>query len=258
VDHRITRRAALMLLAARQAISGSPSFKVVSFKHTGNMNDGARIESGRKYYRPRRRLEYKGLKLSGEEILVSFLQFAFSPLIHPWQFRGYPWMNAEYYEIRAIAPAGTALDDARAMFRSALTERLALQYHLDERETPVYFLTQNSGPLKLPPASAPETNPGGMQMGKYVRKPASMEDFATWLPGLTGRAVVDHTNVRAQFRFDVDGRRQMQESMQTFGPGGDPGVALMEVEKLGLQLEAGKERRSLMVVDHLNRTPAPN
>jgi len=151
----MTRRAALMLLAARQAVSGTPAFEVVSFKHTGNMNDGARIENGRKYYRSPRRLEYKGRKLSGEDILVSLFQFAFSPLIHPWQFKGYPWMNEEYYEIQAIAPGGTTLDGARMMLRNVLTERLALQYHLDDRETPVYFLTRNGGQLKVPLASEP-------------------------------------------------------------------------------------------------------
>jgi uncharacterized protein (TIGR03435 family) len=254
----MTRRAALMLLAASRAVSKTPAFEIVSFKHTGNMNDGARIENGRKYYRAPRRLEYKGLKLSGEEILVSFFQFAFSPLVHPWQFKGYPWMNAEYYEIQAIAPKGTTLDDARTMLRRVLTERLALQYHLDGRETPVYFLTRNNGPLKLPLASESESNPGGMQMGKYVRKSASMEDFAAWLSGLTGRPVVDRTNAQGQFRFDVDWSQQMQESMQAFGRSGDPGIALTQVKKLGLELEPGKERRSVMVVDRLNQTPTPN
>ena len=254
MDHLLTRRSATGLLLAGVCNAAKElSFDVVSFKHTANMNDGSWVEDGRRYFRPIRKLEYKGRRLAGEEPLAGFLYFAFSPLVKPWQTRGYPaWMGSEYYEIQALAPAGTNLDGVRAMLRTVLAERLALQYHFEERETPVYFLRCDSGQWKLPRASESETDPGRMQMGKYIRKSASIEDFASWLSGLAGRPVVDRTATEGQFRFDVDWSQQVQGSMR------DPSVTLTQVKKLGLKLESGKEMRKVMVVDHLNQTPSPN
>jgi uncharacterized protein (TIGR03435 family) len=240
-----------------RAPAADPAFEVVSFKHTANMNDGSRIEDGRKYFRPTRRLAYKGLRLSGEEILWSYFQFAYSPLVNPWHFEGPPWINAEYYQIEALAPAGTSIDVARAMVRTVLVERLGLQYHLADREAPIYALVRGGGALKLTPATEVEPNPGAMQMGKFIKKSSSLSDFAGFLSGLTGLPVLDKTGIQGQFKFDVDWSREVQTSIREFG-GGDPGVALDGVKRLGLKLERRKEAMKIMVVDHINQKPTPN
>ncbi len=259
MDHVVTRRGALSLvLCGLCSAQRDPAFEVVSFKHTGNLNDGARIEGGTKYYRPIHNLEYRGVRLSGEVPLWSFFQFAFSPLVKPWHLDSTLWVNDEYYQIEAIAPKGTTLDVARAMLRTVLRERLGVEYHLVDRDTPVYFLMRGDKPFRLPPATEPEPNPGAMQMGKYIRKSASLGDFASFLSGLAGRPVSDKTGISGQFRFDVDWSQQLQESMSTFGRGGDPGIALREVKQLGLRLEPGKEATKYLVIDHMNKMPTPN
>src|ERR1035437_9428341 len=111
----------LGFVAAGSAQTQKP---VVALKHTGNLQDGGRYEGGRTYVRPYRSLQYRGVKLSGEMPLDFILQFAYSPLVKPWRLEGPQWVqhNEEFYQIEAIAPAGTTIDGARAMLRTALAQ----------------------------------------------------------------------------------------------------------------------------------------
>jgi uncharacterized protein (TIGR03435 family) len=222
------------------------------------MWDGGRIEGGRHYTRPMRSLQYKGVRLSGEIVLGSIFWVAYSPLVKPWHFEGPNWMNEEYFQVEAIAPAGTTFDGARAMLRTALEERLGLKYHLADRDTAIYALLRGTGELKLAPATEPEPNPGAMQMGAFKKKSASLAGFAEFLSSLMDREVVDKTGLAGQYKFDVDWSKEIGATMGEFGQHGDPTVVLTGVKRLGLRLEARKEALKVMVVDRLNKEPTPN
>jgi uncharacterized protein (TIGR03435 family) len=240
--------------------AAAPAFEVVSLKHTGNLQDGGRSEGGRTYVRPFRSLQYRGVKLSGEMPLDFILQFAYSPLVKPWRFEGPEWVkhNEEFYQIEAIAPAGTTIDGARAMLRTALAQRLGFQYHMVDRDTPIYALVRGTGELKLTPSTEPEPNPGAMRMGAFKKKSASLEVFASFLSSLTDHEVFDKTGIQGLYKFDVDWSKEIQDSMQDYGRSGNPAIARERVKSLGLKLEPRKEPLKVMVVDHVNKEPTPN
>jgi uncharacterized protein (TIGR03435 family) len=246
--------------AQTQKPAVAPAFEVVSLKHTGNLQDGGRYEGGRTYVRPYRSLQYRGVKLSGEMPLDFILQFAYSPLVKPWRLEGPQWVqhNEEFYQIEAIAPAGTTIDGARAMLRTALAQRLGFQYHLVDRDTPIYALVRGTGELKLTPSTEPEPNAGAMQMGAFKKKSASLAAFASFLSSLTDHEVFDRTGIQGLYKFDVDWSKEMQDSMQDYGPHGNPAIVSTGLKRLGLKLEQRKEPLKVMVVDRVNKEPTPN
>src|ERR1035437_6442958 len=246
--------------AQTQKPAVAPAFEVVSLKHTGNLQDGGRYEGGRTYVRPYRSLQYRGVKLSGEMPLDFILQFAYSPLVKPWRLEGPQWVqhNEEFYQIEAIAPAGTTIDGARAMLRTALAQRLGFQYHLVDRDTPIYALVRGTGELKLTPSTEPEPNPGARHMFVFKNKSASLADFAGFLWSLTDREVLDNTGIQGLYKFDVDWSREMQDSMQDYGRSGNPAIAREGLKRMGLKLEPRKEPLKVMVVDRVNKEPTPN
>jgi len=243
-----------------QKPAAAPAFEVVSLKHTGNLQDGGRYEGGRTYVRPYRSLQYRGVKLSGEMPLDFILQFAYSPLVKPWRLEGPQWVqhNEEFYQIEAIAPAGTTIDGARAMLRTALAQRLGFQYHLVDRDTPIYALVRGTGELKLTPSTEPEPNPGARHMFVFKNKSASLADFAGFLWSLTDREVLDKTGIQGLYKFDVDWSKEMQDSMQDYGRSGNPAIAREGLKRMGLKLEPRKEPLKVMVVDRVNKEPTPN
>ena len=198
--------------------------------------------------------------MSGEMPLDFILQFAYSPLVKPWRLEGPQWVqhNEEFYQIEAIAPAGTTIDGARAMLRTALAQRLGFQYHLVDRDTPIYALVRGTGELKLTPSTEPEPNPGARHMFVFKNKSASLADFAGFLWSLTDREVLDKTGIQGLYKFDVDWSKEMQDSMQDYGRSGNPAIAREGLKRMGLKLEPRKEPLKVMVVDRVNKEPTPN
>jgi uncharacterized protein (TIGR03435 family) len=247
--------------AQTQKPAAAPAFEVVSIKHTGNSRDGSWSDGRTTHARPLRTLAYRGVKLSGEAPLDDILQFAYSPLVKPWRYEGpHQGVNhdAEYYQIEAIAPAGTMIDGARAMLRTALAERLGFRYHVVDRDAPIYVLVRGNSELKLAPSTETEPNPGARQMGAFKNKSASLADFAGFLWALMDREVVDRTGIQGLYKFDVDWSKEIGETIGQYGPHGDPAIALAGVKRLGLKLEPRKELQKVMVVDRVNKEPTPN
>jgi uncharacterized protein (TIGR03435 family) len=162
-------------------------------------------------------------------------------------------MNEEWYAVDAIAPAGTNEDGARAMLRTALVQRLGLQYHLADREKKILALLRGSGALKLLPSTEPEPNPGLHQVGVFKNKSASLADFAGFVSWMAGIEVVDKTGIPGRYKFDVDWSQKVEGP-----PGSDPSIAYVGVQKLGLKLEAAKEMQKTLVIDRANKEPTPN
>ena len=236
-------------------------FEVVSLKHVGRAMDGGRWVGDVHYPRAWRGGQYTGSKLSGEVPLTVILRFAFSSLVNPYYSDAPFWMSEEWYQVDAIAPAGTTEDGARAMLRTALAERMGMQCHLEDRERKILALLRGSGPLKLTPSTEAEPNPGLYKMGVFKNRSASLADLAGFLSALAGSQVVDKTGIQGRYRFDID----QSEEIRVLGQSGkwDPregalGLAQAEVKRLGLKLEPGKDLQKTLVVDRANREPRPN
>jgi uncharacterized protein (TIGR03435 family) len=143
------------------------------------------------------------------------------------------------------------------MLRTALAERLGFQYHLVDRQTPVYYLVRGSGALKLVPSTESEPEHGYLaSFWLFRRKSAPLSDFARFLSSVAGRDVIDKTGIDGRYQFDLDWRSELE---QEGGPRSNgPGQALEGAKSLGLKLEPGKEMRKVLVVDHVNKYPTPN
>jgi uncharacterized protein (TIGR03435 family) len=237
----------------RNAAPPAPRFDVVSLKHVGSYRDGGRVEGSIHYTRPSRPVQLTGTRLSGEVPLNLILRFAFSPLVSPYYCEAPQWMNEEYYAIDAIAPAGTTDDAARAMLRTALADRLGLQYHMTDREKKILILLRGNAALKLLPSTEPEPNPGLHRVGVFKNKSASLSDFAGFLSSMTDFPVVDKTGIPGRFNFDIDWSQKIEGP-----PGSDPSLAYAGAQKLGLKLEASKDLQKTLVIDRANKEPTPN
>jgi len=242
-----------LALSGNSLAQTAPAFEVVSFKHTGNMLQGGRIEGGRQYTRPMRALRYQGVKLSGEVPLAGIIWYAL-----PWRNEGPQWINEEYFQIEAIAPAGTTREGTKAMVQTVLAERLGLKYHVVDRDTPIYALVRGPGELKLMPSSETEPNPGARQMYAFQKKSATLADFASFLSSLADREVMNKTGIETRFRFDLDWSQEIAPTMREFGQKGDPAIVFTELKKLGLKLEPRKEPIKIMIIDHINKEATPN
>lgn len=181
--------------------------------------------------------------------------------MRPFYCENPDWITQEWYAIDAIAPAGTTENDARAMLRTALADRLGLQYHLADREKKILALLRGSGAPKLLPLTEPEPNPGLHQLGVFKNKAASLADFAGFLGTLETSQVVDKTGIQGRYRFDVDLSKELISESQSgnWDPReGAPGLAQAAVKKLGLRLEPGRDLQKTLVIDRANREPTPN
>jgi uncharacterized protein (TIGR03435 family) len=184
--------------------------------------------------------------------------FACLPLVQPWKMEQPNWLFEEYYQIEAVAPAGTTLEEARSLLRGVLADRLGFRYHIVDREAQVMALVRGSTPLKLTTATQPEPNPGARQMGAFQNKSATLGDFANFLSTLSDREVVDRTGISGRYEFHVDWSKEIADTMREYGRHGSPSIVSDGLKKLGLKLEPRKEQQKVLVIDRINKQPTPN
>lgn len=161
------------------------------------------------------------------------------------------WLNFERYDIAAKFPAGTPLDQVRAMLQNLLADRFKLRLHRESKEVAMYALvTAKNGP-KLAESAAGTQGSIGMSQGHLSGKGVPVAALADRLSGPVfqlGRPVVDRTGISGLYDFTLDwGSDDSTPSLFT---------ALQE--QLGLRLEAQKGSVEVLVVDSMERKPTPN
>lgn len=180
------------------------------------------------------------------------VRYAFIPLATPFYLETPDWMESEFYQLEAIAPAGTPNEAARAMLRIVLAERLGLKYKFVEKEKPTLTLLRGSGAPKLTAAAVAKPDPGPGNFATFKRKSALMEDFASFLGSLAGVSVIDKTGIIGNYQFDEDWHTEMGR------PEANPAIAVAIAKKFGLKMQTGKEMRKILVVERANQEPTPN
>ncbi len=204
------------------------------------------------------------------------------------------WVSTNRYDIEAkVAPEDAPRldklsgDDRRAMLIPMLVDRFHLKYHHQVREQATYVLMVAKGGPRL--TSGQSDPPPGWKPAKDL----PMEKEHYWMmagPGhieadsmpmhvlaeqltrmnMLGRMVVDKTGLRGNYNFTLrwtpdndpfPGLRQMLRQADGLGvqatdiPVSPLFTALRE--QLGLQLEPGKDRVDVIVIDHID-PPSPN
>jgi uncharacterized protein (TIGR03435 family) len=205
---------------------------------------------------------------------------------------GPSWLDSERYSITAKVPAGTTVEQARAMWQNLLATRFRMQAHKETRDVPIYELSVGKSAPKIKdaapelpaeegaPAAAPgpsgqlQRGPDGFPIAptprghfgaqiffdnngrtKLLVRNETMEHFAMMLVPLVQRTVVDKTALKGAYDFILIFAKD--------GPTVDaendlPSLSAAVQEQLGLRLEAKKGPADVVVVDRIERTPTEN
>jgi uncharacterized protein (TIGR03435 family) len=170
------------------------------------------------------------------------------------------WVDNETFDIN-----GTTVNHAEVntpqqfqqLILSLLEDRLALKFHRQEKEAPVYWLElEMIG--KLGPDLKPSTadsqpnmsrNSSGSSAAMKVSK-MSMTDVAAGLSRQVDRPVEDHTGLKGNFDFQI-------EWAPDEGPESDlPSLFTVLKERLGLKLQSAKGITETIVIDQITHPSA--
>ncbi len=191
-------------------------------------------------------------------------------------------MWSDLYEIAALVPDNTSIDQFHRMLQSLVTERFKLKSRRETRETAGYELTRGADVAKLkeagppiPPPDLPDGSPrmpsldsdgfpkllpgmgGAVLLGRSrFHLEYDPAEFASWLTIRLQKPVVDRTNLTG--RFDIT----LSFFEQYPGRAERPDVPLPSLEdavnKTGLKLVAKKLRVDYIVVESAQRIPTEN
>jgi uncharacterized protein (TIGR03435 family) len=71
--------------------------------------------------------------------------------LEPYQIVGPSWLGTQFFDISAIAPAGTGREQILLMLQDLLSDRFDMHFHRDTLMAPVYALVADPGGSKLRP-----------------------------------------------------------------------------------------------------------
>ena len=189
------------------------------------------------------------------------------------------WMDSERFDITAKLPEGATKEQIPEMLQNLLAERFKVTIHKESKVLPSYALVVAKGGAKLKTAEAD----GRLSMmmspkGRHMSGTAPLSRLAETLSNTLDRPVIDMTELKGAFEFDLtwtpDESDSMAAKMRMMGAGpGGPGhgteagsadapdaptifVALQET--MGLKLEARKAPSDVLVIDHAEKVPTEN
>jgi uncharacterized protein (TIGR03435 family) len=204
-------------------------------------------------------------------------------MIRAFQLSGEPsWVDSERFDVATTSEANPRYDvlqpTLETMFQGVLADRFKLTSHRETKELPVYSLVvAKNGPKIHPvdeegcPEVPPPDNPCRFlrptKFGQLTGKKAPMFILALLLSSMTGRTVVNKTDLKGSYDYTLDWTKYLQPPQVPPGAEATP-VALdpMSVEtaistalqeQLGLKLESTKGPVEILVIDHVER-PSEN
>jgi uncharacterized protein (TIGR03435 family) len=184
---------------------------------------------------------------------------------------GPSWLESDRFDVITKAPDNATPESMRPMLRNLLVARFGLAVHDDQVLRPALLLTAGAHPgLEQSDVDSdgicqdqPSRHTDTMN-GAFACKQITMSAFAATLQSsklpavmsyVAGNEVVDQTGLKGAWDFSLrwTGRGLMEKA-------GQDGVTLFDAldKQLGLQLRMGKATLPVIVVDRVNRTPAPN
>jgi uncharacterized protein (TIGR03435 family) len=270
---------AMMVACALGASAQSPpAFEVASVKENTSFSDTGGIAPATP---GRVRITNMPLRF--------ILLHAFHLMDH--QLIGAPeWTESARFDINATYQAGTARteDDTRSMLRTLLANRFGLKTHREMRELPVYSLVMarkdGVGPQlvrsaidcdrwiaekrpQMAAGSASPVAPGGkrpvcmiLTTRRFITAGTrTLQDLLGPLQAMTGRPVIDRTDVTGAFDFDLQWTSGPVAPAAGAAASLDDGQSIFVAleEQLGLKLEAGRATFDVVVVDIVQR-PTPD
>jgi uncharacterized protein (TIGR03435 family) len=193
-----------------------------------------------------------------------FLAEAFD--MKEFQIVGPAWIDSDRFLLDATMPPDTTGQQMLAMMRNLLAERFRLTSHRETRDLPMYGLVVAKGGPKLKESS--QTSPAAVTNVQTVSTPgrvqitarnATMQDLATHLTRRLERPVVDETGLTQRYDFVLAFEEGLSVAPPPPADAGPISVLYVALQaQLGLKLEARTGPVEVIVVDHIERTPAGN
>jgi uncharacterized protein (TIGR03435 family) len=214
--------------------------------------------------------------------------------VKDFQVQGPDWMGGARFDIVAKLPAGSTEEQVPEMLQALLAERFKLTLHRDTKEHAIYALVAGKGGPKLKPAEVPvgelAASGGGprtggprnammMQIdgaGAHLKAPsATLATLAEMISRFSERPVVDMTEIKGQYDFDLVFSPDTMRGMRMAGGGPMPppgegahspadapaegaGSIYDSVQRYGLKLQPRKAPMEFLIVDHIEKTPTEN
>jgi len=213
---------------------------------------------------PRRITAFPG-RLNGESVSIDRL-IAFAYGVQPAQIVGLK-SGLGMYDVEGKADGAYSQAELRVMLQGLLTDRFRLKFHREDRELPAELLLASKD-LKLKAANSPEADPRGFKLGASARGPSfvkatstavSLGWLADYLSGHLSKLVVDGTELRGFYEFEVDFEFDWSEAADERVPVHEASnrIRLELLSALGLKLESTKKARvQVLVIDQVERPQA--
>jgi uncharacterized protein (TIGR03435 family) len=170
-------------------------------------------------------------------------------------------LNSLRFDVIAKPPAGEPVAGRlQLMMRALLAERFKLAVHHETRELVAYTLVSEPGGPKVRVVTTDEpAGPNPFRMsdsGTLIGTRVTAEMLATVLSNQLGRPVQNGTGFMGAFDFTL---RWAPDTAVTPGDSqARPSLFTAIREQLGFRLVAEKRPTDVVVIDHLERTPAEN
>jgi uncharacterized protein (TIGR03435 family) len=222
--------------------------------------------------------------------------------VKAYQVSGPDWIGSDRFDIAATRPAGVPASQIPEMLQHLLEERFQVKLHREKKEFPVYTLEVAKGGLKMqenapdPEAAkadnnAPVTIAGsGSAQGisvdlgrgssytfsnnKFEAKRLTMAALAANLERFVDRPIVDMTDLKASYDFNLDFTEEDYRTMLIRAAvnagvvlppqalrlldGASPISLFDAAQKLGLKLDARKAPLDFLIIDEARKAPTDN
>jgi uncharacterized protein (TIGR03435 family) len=189
------------------------------------------------------------------------------------------WMETDRFDVAAKTQPGVPFDALIVMLQKLLAERFKLAVHREDQPVPVFALTPGKRAAKLKESSGRERSECKLSVSDagrtYTCTNTTMAQFVTRVRQVAGgylgaHPVVDLTGLTGSYDFALtwapvgrfNSARGGDAAPSTGGAAADPTGDLTVFEAvdkhLGLKLAEQKHPMSVVVIDHVDRTPAEN
>jgi uncharacterized protein (TIGR03435 family) len=188
--------------------------------------------------------------------------------LKPEQIVGGPdWVASDTWDLNAKTDKQATTDDLRLMLEDLLAERFQLKLRRDTKELPAYILSVDESGPKLTPHQPAHSGDQWIDLPhqpflhvKLSARFSTMNYFSVRLSQLMDRPVVDRTDLKGSFDFELTYTRDLPTNMS---PGAmlngepidtsRPTVFAALRQQLGLKLEAQKGPVEILVIEHVEK-----
>jgi uncharacterized protein (TIGR03435 family) len=179
-----------------------------------------------------------------------------------YQLKGPAWMRDTRFDIIAKAAGPATEDEMRVMMQTLLANRFKLTIHREDKEMPgLVLLVANGGPKLKESADQGESTFEPVQKKKAIHfGHMTLHEFCDMLSEPMDKPIVDQTGLKGIYDFTLDATNYDMPN-EPGQPQANNDVYLITrvlPEQTGLRLEARKLAISMVIVDHLEKTPAEN